>query len=113
LERDVRSYRLLQGVLRLTRTHPKERIDWACGVALERRAFRYQTLKRLLEEAALRAQQPQLRQRHELIRDLVEYRSVMTTTHQPLATRQTPAAVLAGEARNEPSTTSDTWETTP
>ena len=47
LERDVRSYRLLQGVLRLTRTHPKERIDWACGVALERRAFRYQTLKRL------------------------------------------------------------------
>jgi transposase len=113
LERDVRSYRLLQGVLRLTRTHPKERIDWACGVALERRAFRYQTLKRLTEEAATRAQQPQLRQRHELIRDLVEYRSVMTTTHQPVATRQTPAAVRAGDARNDPSMTSTTWETTP
>ena len=34
-ERDVRAYRLLQGMLSLTRSHPKERVDWACGVASE------------------------------------------------------------------------------
>jgi IstB-like ATP binding protein len=27
-------------VISLTRTHPKERVDWACGVALQNRAFR-------------------------------------------------------------------------
>ncbi len=40
-ERGVRAYRLLQGMLSLTRNHPKERVDWACQVALKRRQFRY------------------------------------------------------------------------
>ncbi len=74
-ERDVRAYRLLQGVIALTRSHPKERIDWACGVALEGRAFRYRTLRRLVEQAAARSPQAPLRltQEHELIRPLGQY----------------------------------------
>ena len=76
-ERDVRAYRLLQGVIALTRSHPRERVDWVCGTALERRCFRYRVLKRLIDEAAAREQQPELLQRHEVIRDLADYRLVM------------------------------------
>jgi hypothetical protein len=74
-ERDVRAYRLLQGMVSLTRSHPRERVDWACRVALEARAFRYRTLRRLVEQAADRVPQrpPQLTQEHELIRSLGEY----------------------------------------
>lgn len=76
-ERDVRAYRLLQGVIALTRQHPRERVDWVCGTALERRCFRYQALKRLADEAAARDQQPALIQHHEVIRTLAEYAMVM------------------------------------
>lgn len=76
-ERDVRAYRLLQGVIALTRQHPRERVDWVCGTALERRCFRYQALKRLADEAAARLQQPALLQHHEVIRTLAEYAAVM------------------------------------
>jgi hypothetical protein len=74
-ERDVRAYRLLQGVLSLTRSHPRERVEWACGVALENRSFRYATLRRLVESAAERTPEvrPQLTQEHELIRPLEQY----------------------------------------
>jgi len=74
-ERGVRSYRLLQGMLSLTRNHPKERVDWACQVALKRRQFRYKVLRRLLEQAAAESpiQIPTLIQNHEIIRDLFEY----------------------------------------
>jgi hypothetical protein len=53
-ERDVRAYRLLQGMIALTRKHPKERVDWACGMALEYRLFRHKPLRRLVEQAAAR-----------------------------------------------------------
>jgi transposase len=76
-EREVRSYRLLQGVIALTRSHPRERVDWACGVALERRCFRYRALRRIVEDAAARAPTPQLLQRHEVIRDLADYAAVL------------------------------------
>jgi transposase len=73
-ERGVRAYRLLLGMVSLTRGHPKERVDWACGVALERLVFRYGVLRRLVEEAALRASPPTpLLQEHTIIRDLKEY----------------------------------------
>lgn len=74
-ERGVRAYRLLQGMLSLTRNHPKERVDWACQVALKRRQFRYKVLRRLLEQAAEQSpiQIPMLIQNHEIIRDLFEY----------------------------------------
>ena len=74
-ERDVRAYRLLQGMVALTRSHPRERVDWACGVALGSRAFRYRTLRRLVEQAAAREGRPtsRLTQQHDLIRPLDEY----------------------------------------
>lgn len=74
-ERGVRAYRLLQGMVSLTRRHPRERVDWACGVALEHRVFRYATLQRLVEQAAgqVPVQQLSLLQEHPLIRDLREY----------------------------------------
>ncbi len=73
-ERDVRAYRLLQGMIALTRKHAKERVDWACGVALQRRVFRYKPLARLAEQATARAPvQLPLIQSHDIIRDLSEY----------------------------------------
>jgi len=73
-ERDVRAYRLLQGMISLTRKHPRERVDWACGIALEHRLFRYKPLRRLVEQAAARAPAPPLLiQSHDIIRDLSEY----------------------------------------
>ena len=47
-ERDVRAYRLLQGMISFTRKYPKEQVDWACGVALEGRLFRHKHLRRLV-----------------------------------------------------------------
>lgn len=82
-ERGVRAYRLLQGMLSLTRKHPPERVDWACQVALERGAFRYKVLRRLVEQAEAHnpAPIPQLTQSHEIIRDLFEY--VKEVSHEP------------------------------
>jgi len=73
-ERGVRAYCLLQGMISLTRKHPKERVDWACGIALQRRVFRYRPLRRLVEQAAARAPAPPLLlQTHAVIRNLREY----------------------------------------
>ncbi len=73
-DRGVRAYRLLQGMVSLTRKHPRERVNWACGVALEHGVFRYKPLRRLVEQAAARAPAPPaLIQSHELIRALSEY----------------------------------------
>ncbi|WP_337314427.1 IS21 family transposase [Candidatus Aeolococcus gillhamiae] len=75
--REVRSYRLLQGIVSLTRKHPRERVDWACGVALGARSFRYRTVQRLVEQAAANAGAlVQLTQQHELIRPLDSYGSL-------------------------------------
>jgi hypothetical protein len=73
-ERDVRAYRLLQGMISLTRKYPREQVDWACGIAWERRVFRYKPLQRLVERATSRKPvQLPLIQTHEIIRDLAEY----------------------------------------
>lgn len=75
VERDVRSYRLLQGMLALTRKHPRECKDRACATALTARSFRFKTLKRLVEgEVERRPPTPRrLTQEHALIRPLSEY----------------------------------------
>ena len=73
-ERGVRAYRLLQGMVSLTRKHPRERVDWACRLSLDNRLFRYRILRRLVEQAATGdAPAPVLIQQHALIRDLSEY----------------------------------------
>jgi transposase len=71
-ERGVRAYRLLQGMVSLARTFPREKVDWACRLALQNRLFRYKILRRLVErEGAYQA--PMLIQNHEIIRELSEY----------------------------------------
>ena len=49
--RGVRAIRLLQGVLQLTRTHPRERVLAAVRIAHAQQHFRYQTIRRLTEAA--------------------------------------------------------------
>jgi transposase len=78
-ERGVRAYRLLQGMVSLTRNHPRERVDWACGVSLDRGVFRYKVLKRLADQAASPSPLPGLTQQHPLIRDLKEYAKEVTS----------------------------------
>ena len=73
-ERGVRAYRLIQGVLRLPRTHPRERVLHAAGRALEHRLFRYKDLQRLTSAVPLADPVRALTQEHESIRPLTEYR---------------------------------------
>jgi transposase len=47
--RGVRAIRLLQGVLGLTRRHPRERVLAAVTEALDRHHFRYHTIRQLVE----------------------------------------------------------------
>jgi hypothetical protein len=72
-DRGVRAYRLLQGLISLTRSHPRERVDWACSLTLPYRLFRYRTLRRLVDQAAARASARPLLQAHAIIRDLDVY----------------------------------------
>ena len=83
-ERGVRAYRLLQGMLSLTRKHPRERVDWACQVALKHHQFRYKILHRLVDQAAFQhpLQLPELIQNHEIIRDLFEYTREVNTDYE-------------------------------
>jgi hypothetical protein len=59
-------------MLSLTRSHPKEKVDWACGLALRNRLFRYKILRRLVEKETA-SQLSLFIQNHEIIRDLAEY----------------------------------------
>ncbi|MFH1087163.1 MAG: hypothetical protein V1737_01085 [Chloroflexota bacterium] len=68
-------------MLSLTRNHPRERVDWACRVALENRLFRYKVLRRLVEQAEAHSPipVPVLIQTHDIIRDLFEYAEEVKT----------------------------------
>jgi hypothetical protein len=52
--RGVRAIRLIQGVLSLTRRHPRERVLDAVREAHAQQHFRYQTIRRLAEDPAIR-----------------------------------------------------------
>jgi transposase len=71
--RGVRAYRLLQGMISLTHSHQREKVNWACGLALQNQLFRYKVLRRLVEKEIIVTQLPLLLQNHEIIRDLAEY----------------------------------------
>ena len=73
-ERGVRAYRVIQGVLGLTRTHAREQLLDAVTRATTHRLFRYKDVKRLTEQAAARRMPPVLRQEHESIRAMSAYR---------------------------------------
>lgn len=70
--RGPRSYRLMQGMLSLTRKHPAEAVNWACSLAHESSCYHYQSLKKLVERAYAGEKPPELIQTHELIRPLKE-----------------------------------------
>ena len=70
--RGPRSYRLIQGMLSLTRTNSPESVDWACRLSEENSCYRYKSLKKLLENKKADSDVPALLQEHELIRPLAE-----------------------------------------
>jgi transposase len=74
-ERGVRALRLMQGVLGLTRKHPRETILWAAERARERQLFRYQDFRRLVERAhPAQPRQLPLLAEHPVIRPMDDYR---------------------------------------
>lgn len=71
--RGPRSYRLIQGMLSLTRANRPESVDRACRVAEENSCYYYKPLKKLLENRKAHSEEaPALLQEHELIRPLQE-----------------------------------------
>lgn len=74
-QRGIRALRLMQGVLSLTRKHPREAVLWAAERARERELFRYQDFRRLVERAqpSLPKQLPLLAE-HPDIRPMEAYR---------------------------------------
>jgi transposase len=74
--RGVLAYRVLQGVLSLTRKHPAGVVNRACSTALHHGAFRYRTVAELCKR-----QQPEQKvlftTEHELIRPLAEYEALL------------------------------------
>ena len=73
-ERGVRALRLIQGVLGLTRLHPRERVLAAARTASLHRLFRYKDLQRLTQQYAARSISPPLLSEHPSIRPLTDYR---------------------------------------
>jgi transposase len=70
--RGVRAIRLIQGVLSLTRKHPRERVLVAIAEAHARQHFRYQTIRQLVERTPLRPH-PTLRSADPAIRPMTQY----------------------------------------
>ena len=70
----MRAYRLIQGVLGLTRTQPRERVLHAAERALAHGLFRYRDLKRLAEVAPGPKADRVLTHEHESIRPMAHYR---------------------------------------
>jgi transposase len=73
-ERGVRAFRLLQGVIQLTRTHTREHVLHAARLATEHRLFRYKDLQRLASLAQGTPRQPRLIDDHPAIRPMTAYR---------------------------------------
>jgi hypothetical protein len=86
-DRDVRAIRLIQGVLGLTRTHPREAVLRAATTALTHRLFRYKLLERLHPGAAPMNPQLTTRLRHLRLSGMAEA--------LPLRLEQATAAPLA------------------
>jgi transposase len=70
--RGVRAIRLIQGVLALTRTHPRERVLAAVADAHVHQHFRYQTIRQLVERMPARPR-PTLRTDDPAIRPMTQY----------------------------------------
>jgi transposase len=73
-ERGVRALRLIQGVIGLTRQHPRERVLAAARTATVHRLFRYKDLQRLTEQHAAKSPVQLLLSEDPSIRPLTDYR---------------------------------------
>jgi len=73
-ERGVRALRLIQGVLSLTRLHPREQVLAAARTATTHRLFRYKDLHRLAQQSAARPVSQPLLAEHPSIRPITDYR---------------------------------------
>ena len=73
-ERGVRAYRVIQGVLNLTRSYTREQLLCAAEQAATHNLFRSRDMKRLVESAAEKRAAPVLTQEHESIRSMDSYR---------------------------------------
>jgi transposase len=74
VERGLRALRLIQGVLKLVRKHPREAVLHAAKRALVHRLFRYKDLRRLAEQADSAPAQRSLLDVHDAIRPMNAYR---------------------------------------
>ncbi len=72
--RGVRALRLIQGVIGLTRSHPKEHVLHAARTARVRGAFRYKDLRRLAEGSSAHRAVRRLLDVHPSIRPMSHYR---------------------------------------
>jgi len=111
-ERGVRAYRVIQGVLGLTRTYTREQLLCAAEQALTHSLFRSRDMKRLTENAAAKRAAPVLTQEHESIRSMDQYRledffEQRTTTRFTASASQ---AVWDGRSATGESTASDECE---
>jgi len=70
-ERGVLAFRVLQGMISLTKKYSSGHINYACGQALKLQSFRYHVLKSLCEK--IPTKEERLRQEDEIIRPLCEY----------------------------------------
>jgi hypothetical protein len=68
----VRAIRLIQGVLQLTRRHPRERVLAAVAEAHTHQHFRYQTIRQLVERTPVRPT-PALATDDPAIRPMTQY----------------------------------------
>ena len=68
----MRAIRLIQGVLHLTRTHPRERVLAAVRTAHAQQQYRYRTVRRLVETLPITAP-PILRTEDPAIRPMTQY----------------------------------------
>jgi transposase len=80
VEKGPLAYRLIQGMLQLTRSYPKEQVDGVCRTTREKGIFKLRILKRLLQkQTQIETTAPELMQDHELIRPLSQYAQLTQT----------------------------------
>ena len=72
-QRGPLAFRVIQGMLRLTREYPKEQVEWVCRTCLDRNIFKLRVLKRLLTQQKQDHHNDTLMQEHDLIRPLSDY----------------------------------------
>src|SRR5919106_508449 len=71
--RGIRTFKLLQGVLGLAKTHTRAQMLRAAGIALAQRGFRYATFKRLLAAPVPTPPRRELITEHPMIRPMEQY----------------------------------------